>query len=129
MQIVYNLGDVGSINIRRYFEAEVRLLSRLPPHPNILHIYDHFIDLIDSTTLQDWNADRDVVRDHTMIIITQLFSCSLLEMVQIRKQQRARAPFFSTAEFLTIAIGLADAFVHLQRNNVVHRDVKAGKKE
>ena len=113
--------------MRHLYEAEFELLQNIPSHPNIVMPFASFTDRVDTSRLPDWHApEHDVVLDYALVIVKELLPMSLLEMIHERASTRFQSPYFSRAEIIAVASGMADALAHLQQHRIVHRDVKAG---
>ena len=83
-----------------YVPTEIDILSRLPPHPNIIRYFFHRSDT-----------------ERTQLFLQQ-YSCTLLDLIQRRK--RSNSPF-TPQEILRILTDIASGMKFLHSNKIIHR--------
>jgi serine/threonine protein kinase len=130
LKILLNIYNENTINIKKKFESEYKILlneNRLPKHNNIIQIYNEFIDVIPKNLLPNWNEENDIDEmEKSLFVIMPFYKKNLSQVITEHKNMHKDLnynflPFFQVLLWME---EINNGIWHLNKNFIIHRDLK-----
>eukprot|EP00698_Gefionella_okellyi_P023816 TRINITY_DN823_c0_g1_i9.p1 TRINITY_DN823_c0_g1~~TRINITY_DN823_c0_g1_i9.p1 ORF type:complete len:509 (-),score=103.34 TRINITY_DN823_c0_g1_i9:23-1498(-) len=104
------------------YDQDFIVLTRLPPHPNLLRVYSKFVGRIDDLRsddhLRDLDVDAQLREQRSLFVVCELGSITLKQYM-LKERDR-----MSALEVCAIVGSLLEALVFLGKHHVAHCDIK-----
>ena len=120
------LGGDQTSDLREQHAAEYKLLSdprRLARHPGIIAVLHRFVDEATKERLPGYEFDPQDVSPRTTFVVMPL--CDKGDLKSEMKRLSRAGEYFQEARVRSLMRQLLSAIVHLKRNRIAHRDIKA----